>query len=254
MGIIISCSDWTDVAQAEVEIAALRYARPDTRFISVPVAPFSAVNCAFNVRLVAEALSGEAVIMASADPRAPGIPREPLAIHFKLPDMHLVCPNIGIATLLLDKYQPVAAVRLNYDEWPVSVFNGRDLYAPVAGKISAGCPMEELGTEFPLSSIHKLRLKYATVLHIDNYGNVKLYASDDLATVSSVMVNGQELRVARNHRLKSGEIVPTGELIATNGSSFGLVELQVKAEGEGAASAAEMLGVAVGDVVDLVVC
>ena len=249
---IISCSDWTDVAQAEVEIAALKYAQADTRFISVPVTPFSAVNCAFNVRLVAESLTYDTVIMASADPRAPGIPREPIAIQFNHHNLYLVCPNIGIASLLMEKYEPVTAVRLNYDEWAVSVFNGRDIYAPVSGRISSGCPMEELGEEFPLSSIYRLPLERGTVLHVDNYGNVKLYISDDLSKVTYVMVNSQELRVARNHRLKSGELVPTGELIATNGSSFGLVELQMKAERVGTSSASETLGLTVGDVVDFV--
>lgn len=249
---IISCSDWTDVAQAEVEIAALKFAQEDTRFISVPVTPFSSLNCAFNVRLVAESLTCDTVIMASADPRAPGVPREPIAIQFNHHDLYLVCPNIGIASLLMEKYEPVAAVKLTYDEWAVSVFNGRDIYAPVAGRISSGCPMMELGEEFPLTSIYRLPLERGTVLHVDNYGNVKLYISDDLSKVTCVMVNGQELRVARNHRLKSGELVSTGELVATNGSSFGLVELQIKAECEGASSASEVLGLTVGDVVNFV--
>lgn len=253
MGVIVSCSDWTDVAQAEVEIAALKHAPVDTRFISVPVVPFSAANCAFNVRLIAEALTSDAVIMASADPRAPGIPREPIAIHFLPQNIHLVCPNIGIATLLMERYEPSVAVLLHYDKWDISVFNGRDLYAPVAGRIAAGCSLKQLGDEFPLSSIYKLRLEHGRVLHIDNYGNVKLYASENLMKAKSVTVNGRKLRIAINHQLKSGGIVPEGELVATNGSSFGLVELQVKAEREGAVGAAEMLGLTVGDTVNLVV-
>lgn len=253
MGIIISCSDWTDVAQAEVEIAALKYAPPDTRFISVPVTPFSALNCAFNVRLIAEALSCESVILASADPRAAGISREPIVVKFKKPDIHLVCPNIGIATLLLERYEPVMSIRLEYDEWATSIFNGRDLYAPVAGRIAAGCKISELGQEFPLSSIHRLQIKYGTVLHIDNYGNIKLYAGENLAGTEHILVNGQKLRVAKNHMLRSGEIVPAGELIVTNGSSFGLIELQVKADREGSIGAAELLGLSVGDIVDLTI-
>jgi len=249
MGCIISCGDWTDVAQAEVEIAALKYAPEDTRFISVPVTPFSAVNCAFNVRLIAEAITSDAVIIASADLRAPGVPREPIAIQLNHHNLFLICPNIGIASLLMGKYKPVAAVLLNYDDWAISVFNGRDIYAPAAGKISSGCPMEELGKEFPLSSIYSLPLERGTVLHVDNYGNVKLYISDDLSEEVYVIVNGQELQVARNYRFKSGELVPAGELVATNGSSFGLVELQVKAEHAGAIGASETLGLNVGDVV-----
>lgn len=247
---IISCSDWTDVAQAEVEIAALKHAPEGTRFISVPVVPFSAINCAFNVRLVAEGLPEGAIIIASADPRAPGLPREPLAINFNPKNMYLVCPNIGIPTLLRECAEPIASVRLHFPAWKTSVFNGRDLYAPVAGRLAAGCSLEEVGEKFPLSSICYLKIRRGQVLHIDNYGNVKIYAYDSLVDCDKVSVNGRQVRVAVNHTLKSGELVPEGELVATNGSSFGLVEFQVKAVREGATGASQLLGVKVGDVID----
>ena len=254
MGVIVSCCDWTDVAQAETEIAAVKYAGDDVRFISVPVEPFSALNCAFTVRLMADALPNNAVIMASADPRAPGVPREPIAICFEPKSIFLVCQNIGIATLIMEKFEPVEAIRMHFEEWEASVFNGRDIYAPTAGRIVSGCPMNELGDRFPLSSIHRLPLERGRVLHVDNYGNVKLYGYEDLTDFEYVLVNGQRVPVVVNHKLKSGETVQGGTLVITNGSSFGLLELQVKAEGEGALGAAEMLGLSVGDSVEISFC
>lgn len=251
MGIIVSCCDWTGVAQAESEIAALRHAPTETRFISVSVVPFSSLNCAFHVRLMADALSSDAVIMASADPRAPGIPREPIVIYFDQPNMYLICPNIGVSTLMLERYTPTKAIRLTYDEWESSIFNGRDIYAPTAGRILSGALLEDLGEQFPLSSLYHLEINHGTVLHIDNYGNVKLYAYDDLTNVDYVIVNGNQFSVVSNFKLRSGETVPEGELVATNGSSFGLVEIQAKADGIGAKGAAEILGISVGDLVGL---
>ena len=251
MGIIVSCCDWTDVAQAESEIAALRHAPAGTRFTSVSVVPFSSLNCAFHVRLMAEALSSDAVIMASADPRAPGIPREPIVIYFEQPNMYLVCPNIGISTLMLERYIPTKVIRLTFDDWESSVFNGRDIYAPTAGKIMAGALLEDLGEQFPLSSLYSLKVNHGTVLHIDNYGNVKLYAYEDLTNVDYVIVNGRQFPAVSNFKLSSGDSVPEGELVVTNGSSFGLVEIQAKAGGIGAAGAAELLGINVGDLVDI---
>ncbi|MFC1523594.1 SAM-dependent chlorinase/fluorinase [Thermodesulfobacteriota bacterium] len=251
MKIIVSCCDWTDVAQAETEIAALKHAPEGTRFISVPVATFSALNCSFIVWLMADALPENAVIIASADPRAPGVPREPIAIYFKPKNICLICPNIGIATLMMERYEPEKAIRLYFDEWDRSVFNGRDIYAPTAGRVVNGCSLEELGETFPLSSIYRLTIDRGKVLHVDNYGNVKLYAFDDLTDLEYLIVNGRRLPVVVNHKLKSGETVPGGTLVVTNGSSFGLVELQVKAEREGAIGAAEILGLSVGDSVEI---
>lgn len=254
MRIIVSCSDWTDVAQAECEIAALKHAPADTRFISVSVEQFSSLNCAFHVRLIADALPNNSVIMASADPRTPGIPREPIVIYFGKPNLYLVCPNIGISTLLLESYTPTKAIHLAYDEWESSLWNGRDIYAPTAGRIMSGARLEELGEEFPLSSIYNLEIKYGTVIHIDNYGNVKLNAYDDLTSVDHVIVNGRQISVVSNFKLSSGKTVAEGELVATNGASFGLVEIMAKADGKGAIGAAEKMGVDVGDLVDLSIC
>ncbi len=251
MDVIVSCCDWTDVAQAESEISALKHAPDGTRFISVPVEPFSALNCSFHVRLMAETLSRDAVIMATADPRAPGVPREPVVIYFEQINMYLVCPNIGIPTLLLERYVPTKVVRLNYADWSSSVFNGRDIYAPTAGRILSGSLLEDLGEPFPVPSLYNLDIDHGTVVHIDNYGNLKLYASDDLSNIESVTVNGHRVSVVSNFMLASGELVPEGELVATNGSSFGLVEIQVKADGVGAIGAAEVLRVKVGDRLEL---
>lgn len=250
MGFIVSCSDWSDVATAECEIAALRFAPTDTRFISISVEPFSSLNCAFHVRLLAESLPDNSVIMASADPRTPGIPREPLVIGFVESNLHLVCPNNGIATLLLEKLTPRAAVLLAFDNWDESLWNGRDLYAPVAGRISAGVDPISLGESFPVDSIHKLNIAHGTVLHIDNYGNVKIFAYDDLTGKCQVKVNGRSIRVASNFRLDTGQTVPEGELIATHGTSFGLVQLMVKSDGNSVVGASDLLGVKVGEVVD----
>jgi S-adenosylmethionine hydrolase len=203
---------------------------------------------------MAEALSSDAVIMASADPRAPGIPREPIAIHFDQPNMYLVCPNIGISTMMLERYTPTKAIRMNFDKWASSGFNGRDIYAPTAEQIVAGIPLDDLGENFPLDSLYNPEIDHGTVLHIDNYGNVKLYAYDDLSNVDYVNINGQKLPVVSNFKLKNGETVLGGELVATNGSSFGLVEIQAKADGFGAKGVAEILGIRVEDVLDFSIC
>ncbi len=203
------------------------------------------------VRLVADQLPPGAVIMATADSRIPNQSREPVAIYFSEPELFFVGPNIGITTLLSDRWSPTIAVKLDCPGWTASQFMGRDLYAPTSGRLVSGERLQELGVAFPLDNIRRLAIPNLVVLHIDNYGNVKLNHSEPLPLGSKVLVNGVQATVAKNFQTAPGVIVQEGELIFATGSSFGMSEIQVKCAGPRAVGAAERLSLHIGDVVSL---
>ncbi len=133
-----------------------------------------------------------------------------------------------------------------YWHHPVSsTFHGRDIFAPVAGHISLGIPLNELGD--PIASINVSPLPrpradaagslIGHILHIDHFGNlITDITSQDLPSGKF------HIEVAR-HRIASlsQSYEPAREPLALIGSS-GRLEIALKG-----GSAARLLGLKVGD-------
>ncbi len=137
---------------------------------------------------------------------------------------------------------------------PVSrTFHGRDVFAPAAAHLAAGLEIGELGPPVPAGELHTLDLPRpmvapgtvgARVVAIDGFGNVQLNATPadlEAAGIGSTMAVGprQVPRVAAFGDLPPGAC---GAIV----DSEGYVALVVDR-----GSAAELLGLAVGDAVVL---
>jgi S-adenosylmethionine hydrolase len=195
------------------------------------------------------------VVMAVVDPGV-GTARRPVAIEVRDGAAVLLGPDNG---LLAPAVQMVGgatrAVWLNDPEHhldaPGPLFDGRDVFAPVAARLCQGVPLTELGEEidpasllpgvFPLSELDGDVLE-AEVLWVDRYGNAQLNVSpeelDALGDAFEVRL-GDATRTAR--RATSFAEVGTGSLGLVV-DSYGLIAL-VTDRG----AAAEDLGVAAGD-------
>lgn len=107
-------------------------------------------------------------------------------------------PDNGIFTLLLDAierdHEPARAVSLRIDPTDNSAtFHGRDILAPLAGRLLLGVALEELGQLMPVDLIQRLDLPrprldqeelHARVLHVDRFGDCLLNTpSQDWAPV-----------------------------------------------------------------------
>jgi S-adenosyl-L-methionine hydrolase (adenosine-forming) len=124
------------------------------------------------------------------------------------------------------------------------VFHGRDIMGPVAGMIAAGVKVSEVAREigdpvlldlWPAASGDR-----GVVIHVDGFGNAMTNIpaeAVDRRRVREVRVKGRSVGPLRRRYAD----VAVGEALALIGSS-GLVEIAVR---EG--SAAERLGVAIGD-------
>ena len=136
-----------------------------------------------------------------------------------------------------------AAEITNEDLWLDQIhatFRGRDVYAPVAGHIAAGRPLDDVGPKIKPSELATLGVRTATVdddhVHaeiraIDHFGNVSLnLARADLEAAGIVLgdtvelrCNGRTLTVPFTHSF--GE-VPVGRLSLCE-DSFRAIQLAV---------------------------
>jgi S-adenosylmethionine hydrolase len=200
------------------------------------------------------------VVVAVVDPGV-GSSRRPVAVEVGDGASVLVGPDNGVlAPAVAMVGGATRAVWLNdpehHLEAPGPLFDGRDVFAPVAARLCAGVPLEELGELiepaglfpgiFPISEVTDEGIN-AEVLWVDRYGNAQLNVDpgelDPLGEVFEVQVDGRTRSARRVHHFSE---VGTGSVgLVTD--SYGFVALVCDR-----ASAAEELRLAAGDQLVLV--
>lgn len=141
-----------------------------------------------------------AAVLASAVPYLP-VP----AVHLALVDPFRASPARGVAVRTADGSTfvspdngltslawepaggPVAAHVLDNPElWhpaPARTFRGRDVFAPVAARLAAGVPIEQVGTPLDVDELERLAVRQPTVdpdhvhgevAQVDHFGNLTL--------------------------------------------------------------------------------
>lgn len=186
-----------------------------------------------------------------------GTSRRPLAAQ--LGEQFYVGPDNGALTLLLELAEsqdaPTTFIHLDRPEYwlpEVShVFHGRDIFAPVAGRLAGGTPLQELGT--PIDDPVRLSIPkpeqtphgwIGQVIHIDHFGNLSTNLRRERlgltreVTVHLCGVSIQGLVNAFGDR-------PPGSLIALFGSTGNLLVSAVNG------SAAQRLNARVGEWVEV---
>src|SRR5262249_24663388 len=113
-----------------------------------------------------------------------GSMRRPIAAHAR--DHYFVAPDNGVLSYILHTdYQtpPPSVYRITNETLfrkPVShTFHGRDIFAPTAGHLAQGVPIETMGEaimDFAIQSLPRPTPRgkrlVASVLHIDKFGNI----------------------------------------------------------------------------------
>jgi S-adenosylmethionine hydrolase len=122
----------------------------------------------------------------------PGVGSARRAVAAEIGPWKFVCPDNGLATLLLQRYPLQRAAELNCARWWRSrvsaVFHGRDIFGPVAGHWACGRDLAELGSliegplvsldiEQPLVEPHRVT---GRVQSIDRFGNLVTNISHEL--------------------------------------------------------------------------
>lgn len=200
------------------------------------------------------------VVMAVVDPGVGSI-RRPIAVEVGDGASVLVGPDNGVlAPAVAMVGGATRAVWLNnaehHLEAPGPLFDGRDVFAPVAARLCGGVPFDDLGDliepaglypgVFPISEVTDDGVN-AEVLWIDRYGNAQLNVDpseiEPLGEVFEVRVDGRTRSARRAHHFSE---VGTGALgLVTD--SYGFVAIVCDR-----ASAAEELSLEPGDQLVLV--
>jgi len=116
---------------------------------------------------------------------------------------------------------------------PSATFHGRDIFAPVAGHVSLGLPLRELGPRVELARPFELNVAAGSlgeVVYVDGYGNlVTNIPAERLPPRYEVALGGRRIKQQRYYAAAQ-----PGEPLALVGSS-GLLEIAVRNDSAAAA-------------------
>ncbi|MDQ7836319.1 MAG: SAM-dependent chlorinase/fluorinase [Humidesulfovibrio sp.] len=153
--------------------------------ISHQVEPFGTAQAAFFLAASAPHFPRDTVFMCVVDPRV-GTSRKILGVQAG--SQSFLAPDGGLLDLLLDtpglppaRIYDLAGAATDYGH--SATFHGRDIFSPLAARLSAGEAMETLGS--PLTREDVMRQTWAKpqvedggvlahVLHVDHFGNCVL--------------------------------------------------------------------------------
>lgn len=146
----------------------------------------------------------------------PGVGTNRRSVILKTPRAHFVAPDNGVLSFILDAYASQSLpdsqrvkVGLDLKAWaitkpeywhkPVSqTFHGRDIFAPVAARLSLGLMASSLGdnidtlTAFAISHPSRLGERITGhILHIDKFGNLITDIKEDTLPVAAQSVTIQ---------------------------------------------------------------
>jgi hypothetical protein len=214
---------------------AVLAACPEAAVVDVTheVTPHDVAEGAFALGAAYKAFPGRTVFVAVVDPGV-GTARRGLAVEAG--GYRFVAPDNGLLTFVLADH-PDASIReianaglFRHDVSPT--FHGRDVFAPVAGHLARGAPLDLIGPvasatvllELPRIVPRAAGEWEAVVLHVDRFGNLTtnvtrrdleriLAGSGDAAGIT-VVVGGAVLPLVRTYA-----DVPQGEPCALVGSS-----------------------------------
>jgi hypothetical protein len=249
-------TDIGPVYAAQMKAVLLHYVPPE-RIVDLThdVAAHQVGEAAFLLLHMAAGFPKGTVHLAVVDPGVGGL-RAPVAVRCR-DGSHLVGPDNGLLDPLARALGVAQVVRLAPERVrpgrTVSrTFEGRDLFAPAAGRIALGTPIARIGDPWTL---RRLDLPNAdrrpdgaagVVLHADRFGNLITNVPGSWAPPV-----GTQVRLGIAGRTRRLRVYETYEAMPPRGlglliSSYGVVEL---AEREG--PAADRLGAGVGDPVVL---
>ena len=190
----------------------------------------------------------------------PGVGSERSAIAVQTASHFFVGPDNGVLSFALAKEKIKTVRRIkneSYFSQPISTtFHGRDVFSPVAARLSKGLPAVKLGPEAndfvrlpwpkPRTSRNQI---HGEIIYVDRFGNAITNVEGE--SLSGRQHAAYDVFVGRRRLCGAGEFyqaVPAGKPVAIVGSS-GFLEIAVNSE-----SAAQRFGLRIGDAVTVCSC
>jgi len=251
MGAVITLT--TDFGLADAYVAAMKGVilgiNPEAKLIDIchSIKPQNVSQAAFVLSTAYQFFPERTIHVVVVDP---GVGTERRAIILRTPLADFVAPDNGVLSYVIPQslarpvsvnrqqielppeLKAVALTRPEFWRSPVSAtFHGRDIFAPVAARLSLGSPPEDFGEAITSLTILPLTHPYRAqddvlvghILHIDNFGNlITNIRSEDLPKQAiTVEVGGHSVSgLSRTYEEGDG-------LLALIGSS-GYLEISLK--------------------------
>jgi S-adenosylmethionine hydrolase len=192
--------------------------------------------------------------VAVVDPGV-GTSRRPMAAQ--LGNQLFVLPDNGLLSLVLEQNErsglPGKFIHLDRPQFWLAkvshVFHGRDIFAPAAGHLASGIPIDQLGSPFtdpirlsfpqPQKTLNGLQ---GEVIHIDHFGNISSnIRQEHLKNEREITVNFGKVRI--QGLVHTFAEKPPGTLVALYGSTGNLIVCVVNG------NAAQQLNASLGDII-----
>ena len=195
---------------------------------------FNPKACAYLLASFARDFPMGTVFFVVVDPGVGSDVDKPVIIHAD--GCWYVGPDNGLFDIIARNASNLKAWKISWRPQHLSnTFHGRDLYAPVCGKLADGQPPP--GEEFNWTDRHHWEEDLNEIIYIDHFGNAMTgIGGGKLDTSLALGVAGHKLKNAG----KFSDVEPGEAFWYEN--SYGLVEIAVNM-----GSAAQKLGISVGD-------
>lgn len=258
----------TDFGLNDAYVAAMKGIilgiNPEVKLVDIchTIKPQNILQAAFILSTVYEYFPAGTVHLVVVDP---GVGTERKAVILKTPQACFVAPDNGVLSYVIRDYSAksngnkikeqkesdsgLEAVTINRPEFwlsPVSsTFHGRDIFAPVAARLSLGLPAREFGEKIESLTVLPYPRPYQKqdgslvghIIHIDTFGNlITDVKSSDLPDVNVNIKIGSRFIAGLSKSYSEGNT-----LLALIGSS-GYLEISVNGD-----SAGNLLNTHIGD-------
>ena len=251
MGAIITLT--TDFGLADAYVAAMKGVilgiNPEAKLVDIchSIKPQNISQAAFVLSTAYQFFPERTIHVVVVDP---GVGTERRAIILRTPLADFIAPDNGVLSYVIPQssakpisvnrqqielppeLEAVAITRPEFWRSPVSAtFHGRDIFAPVAARLSLGSPPADFGETITSLSIlpllHPSRTRddilVGHILHIDNFGNlITNIKSDDLPKQAITVEVGHQFISGLSRTYEEGD-----GLLALIGSS-GYLEISLK--------------------------
>ncbi len=190
---VVVITDCKDVAYNEMKWTIIRECSKmgcdNVDIELVAINEFSIINAAFLTRLIAESCLPGTVLSLVINPQKNRSSR----IYGKLSNgITYFGANTGALTWLLNDFDAQEIYEI-HDPGFIS-FGGKYVHALNVAKLVTGVSFEEFGKKFPKESLIELDIKDGTIVHIDNFGLMKIKGKTPL------FKEGEKLQIFKNDK------------------------------------------------------
>jgi S-adenosylmethionine hydrolase len=223
-------SDCTDIAINEIRCSIYKHTSDDCMFKIEPainVIPFNLTHCAFQTRLIADIAPPGSILYIVCNPIQEETER--VIGYTKKAGFIFIGRNTGVFDWLTQDFGIEKLFEINDPGF--LPFGGKFIYPELIGDILSNREIKEKTRQINIDRIKTLRLSPSQILHIDNFGLLKINLTEDylinhgiqLGDVIELTVEGITIEAIYTNRMMSKQ---DGHWTIYKGSSLnGLLEI-----------------------------